>query len=71
MLLLKKEAVAHSQRIAFGVSAPHARERYLEEHGCVRFTEDALRVCAKWSPLLEIGAASVHWEEGRWAAAGC
>ena len=43
MLLLKKEAVAHSQRIAFGVSAPHARERYLEEHGCVRFTEDELR----------------------------
>jgi hypothetical protein len=63
MNMMKDEIALQSQIISFGVWEPHAREVYLQQYGCVRWTEDALQRVRKLSPLIELGAGTGHWQQ--------
>lgn len=64
----KQEISVRSQHILYGTQVPGERERYLKQYGCVRWTEDALRQIATFSPLIEIGAGAGHWQKALTAA---
>jgi hypothetical protein len=63
MTMMKEEIALQSQIISFGVWEPHAREVYLQQYGCVRWTEEALDRVRKLSPLIELGAGTGHWQK--------
>jgi len=59
MARLKEKVLKDQQRITFGVIDPHAREKYLNQYGCCRWTPRAISLIQKLSlPLLEIGAGT-------------
>ena len=59
MARLKEKVLKDQQRITFGVTDPHAREKYLNQYGCCRWTPRAISLIQKLSlPLLEIGAGT-------------
>ena len=39
-----------------------ARRAFLDAHGCVGWTDEALRLAASVGPLLEVGAGRGHWQ---------
>mmetsp|Transcript_30793 Transcript_30793/g.60073 ORF Transcript_30793/g.60073 Transcript_30793/m.60073 type:complete len:304 (-) Transcript_30793:82-993(-) len=59
---LKAQISVETQRILYGVSEPGARQRYLEEYGCARWTTEAIAALSEWGPLVEIGAGAGHWQ---------
>lgn len=52
---------AAQETILFG-GLPAERQRYLQSYGCAAWTDDALDLCARHSPLVEIGAGAGQWE---------
>eukprot|EP00051_Salpingoeca_urceolata_P003286 m.56682 g.56682 ORF g.56682 m.56682 type:complete len:364 (-) comp12646_c0_seq2:39-1130(-) len=62
MVKFKDIAMREIQRILYGIDDPGARQRYLDQYGCARWTDAALAVVASHSPLVEIGAGPGHWQ---------
>ncbi|GFH09775.1 uncharacterized protein HaLaN_04984, partial [Haematococcus lacustris] len=49
--------------ILYQVADPNARRDYLQKYGCSKWSEKALAVVARYSPLLELGAGLGHWQQ--------
>ena len=61
---LKEKVLSEQQRITFGVEDPHAREKYLSQYGCCKWTPRAVQLIKDLHcPLLEIGAGAGHWQK--------
>ncbi|KAG8457598.1 hypothetical protein KFE25_003752 [Diacronema lutheri] len=61
LLELRSELASKQETILFG-GLPAERQRYLQSYGCAAWTDDALDLCARHSPLVEIGAGAGQWE---------
>jgi hypothetical protein len=60
---LKESVAARANLVNFGAGVDvGAREAYLTEYGCARWTPAALRIVARRSPLIEIGAGAGQWQ---------
>ena len=57
----RRQVVLVCDRITYGPTPPHARQRYLNRHGCARWTDGALRILVGFSPVVEVGAGAGHW----------
>ncbi|KAF5841713.1 hypothetical protein DUNSADRAFT_11687 [Dunaliella salina] len=62
MLELEKEVNMQTSLILYQVPSPTARRDYLAQYGCSKWSEEALDVIRKYSPIIEIGAGLGHWE---------
>jgi len=62
MLELEKEVNAQTSLILYQVPSPTARRDYLAQYGCSKWSEEALDVIRKYSPIIEIGAGLGYWE---------
>ena len=68
---LKESVAARANLVNFGAGVDAgAREAYLAEYGCARWTPAALRIVARRSPLIEIGAGAGQWQRVLEAEAG-
>lgn len=59
---LKEEVLLHAQRIFYGVNEPHAREKFLEEYGCVAWSDEIMRKLSSLGKIVEIGAGHGQWQ---------
>eukprot|EP00730_Choanoeca_flexa_P017681 TRINITY_DN8546_c0_g1_i1.p1 TRINITY_DN8546_c0_g1~~TRINITY_DN8546_c0_g1_i1.p1 ORF type:complete len:286 (+),score=35.41 TRINITY_DN8546_c0_g1_i1:2-859(+) len=59
----RERVIQDTQIILYGVAEPHARQRYLDEYGCAKWTPEALSVIAELSPLIELGAGQGQWQK--------
>lgn len=60
-----KEAVnREAQQLIFGVAPDqaHARDEYLREYGCVKWSDEAMKKIAALGPLVEMGAGYGQWK---------
>eukprot|EP00967_Tisochrysis_lutea_P118670 scaffold193022_cov50-Tisochrysis_lutea.AAC.2 len=57
---MQEEIAAKQEAILFD-ALPGERRRYLLQHGCAAWTEEALHSCASFSPLVELGAGAGQW----------
>lgn len=64
MARLKAKVMARHTEITFGAGVnPHAREAYLNQYGCSRWTKQVLDgVHALRRPVVEIGAGAGQWQ---------
>ena len=60
---LKEEVLLHAQKLFYGVEQPHARERYLEEYGCVAWNDKVMQKIASFGKIIEIGAGHGQWQQ--------
>mmetsp|Transcript_13075 Transcript_13075/g.24220 ORF Transcript_13075/g.24220 Transcript_13075/m.24220 type:complete len:341 (-) Transcript_13075:76-1098(-) len=65
MYKLKEKLNAEAQPIIFGVSKDlvGAREDYLQNYGCIKWSEDAMKVISELGPIVELGAGNGQWAE--------
>jgi hypothetical protein len=63
-LHIRQLALTESSRIMYSVDDPHARQKFLEEFGCVKCTAAAVEAIKKRNlAVVEIGAGQGHWEK--------
>ncbi|CAM9150636.1 unnamed protein product [Choristocarpus tenellus] len=61
---LGNEFALETQRITYGiVDPPDARREYETLYGCCRYTPEAIRLIASFSPIVEIGGGRGHWQK--------
>jgi hypothetical protein len=60
---LRQDALAESMHIMYSLDDAHARQRYIEDFGCVKCTKDALSAIKRLGvKVVELGAGAGHWE---------
>jgi hypothetical protein len=63
MAEFRDKVIVRNDQILYGAGVePHARERYLEQYGCARWTAEALKTVKACAPLVEVGAGQGHWQ---------
>lgn len=57
-----QKVIADTQYILYGVREPHARQAYLDAYGFAKWTERALKLVARYAPIVEVGNGAGHWQ---------
>jgi len=58
---LEEEVNRTTNLILYNLDDPTARRYYLEAHGCTKPSDAAVKECARYGPVLEMGAGLGHW----------